>query len=377
MSPYWMTVDHFLVPTYRYEEGDTIMKSYPQRYMLTLIVLLFLLLISVNTNVLAEGGETVYITSPAEGESLVGVITITGAVGFQDFQKYELFLKTGDEMLWAATIYAPVINGNLARLDTRIFPDGAYQLIVRQVRTDSNYTEFVGPNFFIENNLGAPLPYPEVEANFLYPPEAGALIRVRNCSGDNLEFDYNSPEGFCSSDKIWIPFKHAESTYCPFADILLKPCEYRGTVRGQGTSAVANYGFVAEAGKIYELTYPGGSKFYLGQVEGDDRAETDIGDLDPNDPARLQLPAAVEDDKSVEVSSAVAEASISSQVTTGPEVTTSSYVSDETPAEVEVMLPVSGRGTEVDMTFVIAAVGLILLLIVGGVVATRKRGYPA
>ena len=43
----------------------------------------------------------------------------------------------------------------------------------------------------------------------------------------------------------------------------------------------------------------------------------------------------------------------------------------------EAMLPVSGLGSEINMIYVIAAVGLILLLIVGGIAATRHRGYRA
>ena len=156
------------------------MNYQPLRSFLILVAMIFLLVLGMSTAVFAQGGETVYVTSPAEGESLSGIFTVAGAIEFPDFQKYELYLKTGDEMLWAATVYSPVINGSLAFLDTRTFPDGAYQLIVRMVGTDSNYTEFMGPTFFIENELGAPLPYPEIESSPLYPPVAGALARIEN-----------------------------------------------------------------------------------------------------------------------------------------------------------------------------------------------------
>ena len=180
------------------------MKNHSLQFRLIGVVVMLFLALGISTDALAQSGETAGVTSPAGGASVSGIITVTGTVDFPDFQKYEIYLKTGTQLVWAATVYAPVINGNLARLDTRTFPDGAYQLVIRQVRTDSNYTEFMGPTFIIENNLGAPLPYPEVEPGFLYAPVTGALARIRNCSGSDLKFDYNSPDGFCSADDLWL-----------------------------------------------------------------------------------------------------------------------------------------------------------------------------
>lgn len=333
--------------------------------MLTAVVLA---LIITTAGVLAQR-EVVDVTSPAEGESVTGLITITGTVDFTDFQKYELFLKNEGQMLWAATAYAPVIDGNLARLDTKTFPDGAYQLIIRQVRTDSNYTEFPGPTFYIENSLGAPVPYPELESSFLYSPVAGALARVRNCSGDRLEFNYNSPEGFCSGDDVWIPFKHADSSICPYVDILLKPCEYRGTARGQGAPKGATYSFLAEAGKIYELTYPGGDRIYIAEVEGDTRAETDAAGFEPGAPARSQASAATEDGAEDEAIAVAETAPAPTEVPAG------AALPAETSAQSESMLPVSGQGAGSNIVFFVAAVGLIVLLVGGGVLASRKRHY--
>jgi hypothetical protein len=321
------------------------MKHQSWRYLLTVVAILVLLALGMGTVALAQGGESVYITTPSDGESLTGLVTVTGAVDFPDFQKYELYLKSGDEMLWAATVFAPVINGNLAFLDTRTFPDGAYQLIVRMVRNDSNYTEYRGPSFFIENNLGAPLPAPEMDSSPLYPPVSGAVARVRNCGGDTLKFDYHSPDGFCSGGSLLIP------------------CEYRGTAQGEGQPKGASYSFVAEAGRIYELNYPGGDIIYIGEVEGDERASTDTGGLDPGDPARMQPPAAAGAEAAPQPTAAA------TPVKAAPAPTAST--------QSDTMLPVSGRGTESRTEFIAVAGGLILLLIVGGVVATRRRGYTA
>ena len=332
-----------------------------------------LLLLGASMTVWAQDGETVYITTPKEGESISGIVTVTGAVDFPNFQKYELFLKTGEQLLWAATVYAPVINGNLAYLDTRTFPDGTYQLIVRQVQNDSNYTEFIGPTFFIENNLGAPLPYPEIESSPLYPPQTGAVARIRNCSGNNLEFDYHSPTSFCSGGNLWIMYKEQNSATCPYEDVLLLPCEYRGTAIGQGEPRGASYSFVAEAGKIYQLNYPGGDVIYIAEIEGDERASTDTGGLELNDPARLApVPAAEAGDATAAVAVETAPQPTAAP-TTAPALIAPTIAVDKA----ETMLPVSGQGRESRTAYVIVAAGVILLLVVGGIVATRRRGYLA
>lgn len=332
-------------------------------------VVVALLLLIATATALAQFGETVVVASPTQGQSISGIVTMTGTVDFPDFVKYELFLKSGERMLWAATVYAPVINGNLARLDTRTFPDGAYQLVIRQVRSDSNYTEFLGPTFYIENNLGAPLPYPEVSSGVLYPPLAGALARIKNCSGNNLEFDYHATQGFCSGDNLWIMPKETNSPVCPFVDVLLIPCEYRGTAVGQGEPKGAGYSFVAEAGKIYELTYPGGDRIFIGEVAGDERAVTDTGGLPYNDPARGQPVSGAQD---------IAQSQPAQSAEAKPAVVVATAAPAQAapaPATTETVLPESGRGSGSNLPFVVAGTGVILLLVVGGVAAARKRPH--
>ena len=71
----------------------------------------------------AQGPEGVVITSPTEGQPVSDVFVVTGAIAFPDFLKYDFFLKNGDNMIWVATGYSPVINGNILRLDTKTFAD--------------------------------------------------------------------------------------------------------------------------------------------------------------------------------------------------------------------------------------------------------------
>ncbi len=333
------------------------MKRYPW-HLLTMVVIVGLLLAAAGT-VLAQGGDVVEITHPAEGESVSGVIDVTGTVDFPDFMKYELFLKGGGEMIWAVTVYAPVVNGKLATIDTRIYPDGRYQLLVRTVKSDSNYDEYVGANFLIENNLGAPQAYPEIESSPLYAPVAGAVARFVNCSGDNLEVDYHSRAGYCSADDLWIPFKHQNSPTCPYVDVLLIPdCEYEGTARGEGQPEGVGYTFVAETGNVYKVIYPGDRKLYVGEVEPEERAATDTGGVDADDAAHSQPEMAADTSNSADTQQPVQD-------------------SDSSAEETQEMLPESGRGYETPASFVAAAVGVILFLLAAGVVALRKRGQPA
>jgi hypothetical protein len=165
-----------------------------------------------------------------------------------------------------------------------------------------------------------------------------------------------------------VPYKHADSSSCPYQDVLLVPCEYRGTAQGEGQPKGASYSFVAEAGRIYELNFPGGDVIYIGEVEGDERASTDTGGLDPGDPTRMQPPpeTAGED---AEMAATESEAA--------PQPVAAATPVQAAPAQTDSMLPVSGRGTESRTAFIAVAAGLILLLIIGGVVAIRRRGYTA
>lgn len=321
------------------------MKPIAIRYLVVVATLVFLGVAS-SAAVLAQGPETVVISSPNDGETVSGIVEVTGVVDFPDFQKYELFLRSGDNSLWGATVYSPVINGLLARLDTRTVPDGDYQLVVRTVRADSNYEEVLGPMITVQNDLGAPLAHPEVQPSPLYTPFSGALARIQNCSGVDLEFDYTSPDGFCSADDLWIMPKPTDATLCTTVDVLLIPCEYRGTAWGSGEPRARTYSFQAEHGAVYEITYAGGVDLFINEIPGDERAEDDAAGLDLDDPARAQ---AIAD----------AQASVGQGGDSG--------------SPTESMLPVSGRAAvTAGLPIVLAAAGLIALMVVGGVVAIRR-----
>lgn len=324
--------------------------------LVVIMVLTILVTLGVGNTPGAQAQDgTVYITNPANGSNVTGLVTITGAAFFPDFLKYELFLKPGKgDLLWVATVYAPVIDGNMARFDTRTYQNGTYQMIIRQVKGDSNYTDVDGPMITIDNPQGAPQPYPEIEPNYLYPTETYALVRVKNCSGVNLDFDYNSPEGFRSSGNFTIVPKGENTTYCPFEDMVLVPGQYRGTATGQGEKAFS-YSFQAEVGKVYELIYngegAGRNQFLVNYVQPDKRASTDkagtVVAVVAAEPAKVSEPAQAE--------AAPAEA----------------------PAQNKSVLPVTGQGETPKLPFILVGVAALIFVIGGGILTLLwRKGLP-
>jgi LPXTG-motif cell wall-anchored protein len=142
------------------------------------------------------------------------------------------------------------------------------------VHTDSNYTDYPGPRIKIHNPLGSALPYyPEVEPSFLYPSPKYGVVRVRNCAGEDFNFDYRSPDGGKSADDTFLKGKSGESI-CTFEDLTLIPGRYQGS--GQGGAQDHSFGFdlQIEAGRVYEILYIGpnntGPEFSAGEVAADD-----------------------------------------------------------------------------------------------------------
>lgn len=325
------------------------------------------------TPALAQGPEGVIISSPADGETVSNVVVVTGAIDFADFMKYDFFVNNGNNMIWVATGYSPVVNGNILRLDTKTLIDGNYQVVVRKVTTDSQYTDTYGPNFTVSNGQSAPNPFPEIEATFLYPAPGKGTVRVRNCTGEGVFIDYASPEGFKSSGEISLSPKPQDAPICPYADIALVPGEYRGTAKGAAQIAGVNFMFDAGAGKVYEMTYNGPSagagQLYIAERQPDERAGTDTGGLDAQDPGRMQ------NETDIQAGTAAATESEAGKDMAATESGTAQ--SAEQPSTDTKMLPVSGQAAQPQTPFIIAAAALILLMVVGGVFAIRRGKQAA
>lgn len=114
--------------------------------------------------------QTSGISSPTAGQTVTGVINVTGTATDANFLRFELaFLRDATpETGWI--VFADgdqqVVNGVLATWDTTvgqnvnapIYPDGSYQLRLRVVRNDFNYDEYFVGNIIIENGSTVDLP---------------------------------------------------------------------------------------------------------------------------------------------------------------------------------------------------------------------------
>lgn len=319
------------------------------RYALILIISLLAIFV-LGGSALAQDGGTVAFTNLSDGDTVSGLTTLTGTINFPDFMKYEIYLKSGSGMIWSGNSYSPVVDGNLVRLDPRVFNSGSYQIVVRKVNNDSNYTDTMGPTITINNPNGGALPYyPEVEPSFLYVSDQYALIRARNCAGEEFHFDYTSPQNFRSSGDVMMPGKVVENGICVFSDFAVIPGEYRGTAKGGAQTKDQPITVTAEAGKVYELLYLGGGH-------------------------RIDIVEIAADSPVAEMSEAAEPAAQTTAVavkTPTPAPVPPTAVAQ--PTKVEEMLPTTGNILEGKSVFALIALLLIIGLIVGGVMAARKQ----
>ncbi|CAG0941411.1 partial penicillin-binding protein 1A, partial [Anaerolineae bacterium] len=99
------------------------------------------------------------ISSPRDGQVLIGVAQIVGTVQMPDFDNYTVQLGFGSDpadwiLLTRGT--GPVQDGTLATWDTRRYPDGAYT--IRLAMTDRNGKSFGGRTRVVVANSPAPPP---------------------------------------------------------------------------------------------------------------------------------------------------------------------------------------------------------------------------
>ncbi|MEM7034807.1 MAG: LPXTG cell wall anchor domain-containing protein, partial [Chloroflexota bacterium] len=265
----------------------------------------------------------------------------------------EFFLDNGKNLVWVGNAYHTVDNGNLVRLDPRVFVSGTYQLLVRQVNKDFNYTDMVGPTITIDNPKDAPLPYyPEIEPSMLYPSEDFAIVRVRNCTGEDFNYDYTSPEDFKSAGDSTLPGKPEGYSVCPFHDLALVPGEYRGTGQGGGQIKGVPINFTVDEWHVYELIYngpvAGGDQVFFQEVPADE--------MDAVDDAAVEETYS-DSDKVKTDEKAVAQ----------PE--------KESEPEMETMLPTTGDQDTSSQLPIALTLGFIALLGVGGYLAVRRRQF--
>ncbi len=114
------------------------------------------------------------IAVPRAGDAVARTVAIQGTALIEGFRRYDIHISEAgfEAWSWVATGTDVVRNGILHALDTTAYPDGHYDLRVRAVDDDGNYTESFVRGFEIRNTnpptptpffneLGTPLPHPD------------------------------------------------------------------------------------------------------------------------------------------------------------------------------------------------------------------------
>jgi hypothetical protein len=93
------------------------------------------------------------IIHPQSGDAVSGVVEIWGYALIQTFRKYDVHIAVAgsENWRWLQTSSDVISDGPIYRLDTRQYADGRYDLRVRAVRDDGNYSESFLRNLEIRN----------------------------------------------------------------------------------------------------------------------------------------------------------------------------------------------------------------------------------
>jgi hypothetical protein len=111
----------------------------------------------------------VFISLPANNETVRGRVRIFGSAWVENFQKYAVYYIIGSQPpVYMGGGSQPVINGLLYEWNTAGFKDGVYGLEVRAVQTDGNYPGAVRINVRVDNTT------PPVTPTLAATPTEGA-----------------------------------------------------------------------------------------------------------------------------------------------------------------------------------------------------------
>ncbi|MDQ3248071.1 MAG: hypothetical protein M3Q45_02570 [Chloroflexota bacterium] len=141
------------------------------------------------------------IVAPKAGDAVAGFTSIRGTALIDAYRRYDVHIAVAgsEEYRWLTTSYAVVGDGELYRLDTSQFADGFYDVRVRAIRDDGNYSE----SFLraveirnanpptpttVRNELGTPLPTQPASPLLLVPtstptPDPAFVSRIENGQG--------------------------------------------------------------------------------------------------------------------------------------------------------------------------------------------------
>ncbi len=113
-----------------------------------------------------QGQDIAQITSPTEGQTISGLVTVTGTADHPDFARWELAYgpDPNPNDAWQPFVSGDqrVLNGTIGTWNTGVIADGGYMLRLRVVRKDSNYSEAFIRGLHVSNSapIGTPTSIP-------------------------------------------------------------------------------------------------------------------------------------------------------------------------------------------------------------------------
>jgi hypothetical protein len=151
------------------------------------------------------------INHPQPGDAMSGFAAILGYASTPSFRRYELHLAVAgsESWQWLTTSFAPVYDDVLYTLDTTDYPDGLYDLRLRVLREDGNYTEaFLGgveirnarppTATLVLNELGTAQPTPTPTATTpTVTPTPEFISNIQDGQGIFLPYNNGVIRGIC------------------------------------------------------------------------------------------------------------------------------------------------------------------------------------
>jgi hypothetical protein len=161
---------------------------------LTVAMRRFLLLLSSFLVLMSSGFallENIIINYPQHGQSVQGVVEITGSVTSDIFLRGELYYaySNTENTTWflITQLNQPIENGILARWDTTTITDGEYQIKLKLIKTDNTSDDLIIQTVYVRNYSIEPTVTPA-------PTNAVIIVEKETPMPSNLTFSTPFPQ---------------------------------------------------------------------------------------------------------------------------------------------------------------------------------------
>lgn len=117
------------------------------------------------------------IAAPRSNDAVAGLVAIIGTALVQDYIRYEVHISPSgmENWQWLETGYSVIRDGVLAAWNTHLLPDGRYDIRVRAINRDGNYSEAFARRVEVRN-ANPPTPTPRFDLAGLQQPPSPILF---------------------------------------------------------------------------------------------------------------------------------------------------------------------------------------------------------